>query len=257
MQLCPAPRRHAFTLIELLVVISIIALLIGILLPVLGSARKSAQAIKCLANQRTMGTAFSMYLNDYKFKYPRPRQSGLSGSARSGMWFNALDYYVLQNNPGYSNASSRNYNPFKQDPIYDTFGEDTANTGGNGSRTFKMNDWFTVRDSLTSSNYVWTRDTDIDNTSDTVLLFDGVSIDLGLTINDGGNTAFDGTEPEVGLRHQGAANVLFTDAHASSVNQESSEQPIASLAFTSTSGTYAQWYSEPDDRQELIWRFWD
>lgn len=69
------PRPRGFTLIELLVVISIIALLIGILLPALGAARSNAQWIKCQTNLRSMGQAHAAYGVDYKdykppfFKY--------------------------------------------------------------------------------------------------------------------------------------------------------------------------------------------
>lgn len=55
-----------FTLIELLVVISIISLLISILLPALGAARKSAQAIQCAANQRQVFVAMVTYSQSHK-----------------------------------------------------------------------------------------------------------------------------------------------------------------------------------------------
>src|SRR6185369_6163314 len=56
-----APRTRGFTLVELLVVIAIIALLIGILLPALGGAKKTAKALQCEFNCKGLGQAHHNY----------------------------------------------------------------------------------------------------------------------------------------------------------------------------------------------------
>ncbi len=58
-------RPVGFTLIELLVVISIIALLIGILLPALGAARRTARSMACLSNERQHLIGLNAYATDH------------------------------------------------------------------------------------------------------------------------------------------------------------------------------------------------
>lgn len=62
----PAPTsRTAFTLIELLVVISIIAVLLALLLPALGSARRSSRTIQCVSNMGQMELGHQAYMADH------------------------------------------------------------------------------------------------------------------------------------------------------------------------------------------------
>ncbi|MBI2924288.1 MAG: type II secretion system protein [Verrucomicrobia bacterium] len=59
-----------FTLIELLVVIAVVAILAGLLLPVLGRAKEKGRQTKCLSNEKQIGLAFVMFADENEENYP-------------------------------------------------------------------------------------------------------------------------------------------------------------------------------------------
>ena len=82
-----AQVRSAFTLIELLVVVAIIALLIAILLPSLGQAKRLAKTAACGANLRSIGQGMNIYASQWDGSIP--------GSAYTSSYF----VFCNQNSP--------------------------------------------------------------------------------------------------------------------------------------------------------------
>ena len=65
-------RRNGFTLVELLVVISIIAIIAGLVVPVLLQGRGKAWEVQCLNNLKQIYPAAAAY-SDSKFEFPRDK----------------------------------------------------------------------------------------------------------------------------------------------------------------------------------------
>jgi prepilin-type N-terminal cleavage/methylation domain-containing protein/prepilin-type processing-associated H-X9-DG protein len=142
-------RRSAFTLIELLVVIAIIAILAAILFPVFAQARDKGRQSACLSNTRQIGTAITLYAQDYDETLPRywddssgePRNKGVPPNPNPlGYWHNQIQPYI------------KNYNVFvcpsartKDERLVDT-GEGTPaqrkDLRWRGSGSYGWNFWY-------------------------------------------------------------------------------------------------------------------
>ena len=92
-------NRSAFTLIELLVVIAIIAILAAVLFPVFAQAREKARSISCVSNEKQIGLAILLYVQDYDEHFPPDQYFdagfvGAYGTTHQHVWNQSVQPYI-------------------------------------------------------------------------------------------------------------------------------------------------------------------
>ncbi|MFG0249440.1 MAG: type II secretion system protein [Phycisphaeraceae bacterium JB051] len=203
-------RTTGFTLIELLVVISIISLLISILLPALGAARKRSNQIKCASNVKQIGNSIAMYAMDFDDWIPLADTD--VGNTR---------WWVVLPRLGYMSSPAAFVCPDGQNNLTRTF-DDVDYPTSYGINTAVADISSTPG---TSASYIKQRQfRDFDST-----IKGPVQIPIVLDVRDNdflihphsstSNSPDHATSPpgRINSRHIGTANTLFADMHVKSI----------------------------------------
>ncbi len=229
--------KKAFTLIELLVVIAIIALLMGVLVPVLSAARSQARGVFCSSNLRQLILANAGYATEHHGRYVPAAADIMNSNLKRwhGQRDNKDEPFDLRRSPlvsylgdGQLKECPAKVNFRKGDPWDYNFEDGCGGFGYNrtyiGSRTWQGN---------TSANCrMTTRDTEVGRPANTVMFADTA---MAKTDTDGPyyleysfiQTPYFLTNgrvvkswglasPSIHFRHRGRANIGWVDGHITS-----------------------------------------
>ncbi len=214
--------RRAFTLVELLLVITIIAVLAGLLLPALSSAKANAKQVGCLGNLRQLEVAFQMYTADNRGSLPQNIEFEPENSPFFGT--NSWVYGDMKNRSDATNVAlvkvGELFSYAPQPASYQCPADITAGGGLPRVRSYSMNSWIgsaeMEADEQQTPFRVFRNDRDFAPAMPSAIwvLVDehAATLDDGwflVTMND--------SEPFASLpatRHQNACGINFADGHA-------------------------------------------
>lgn len=117
-------QLRGFTLIELLVTIAIIAILAGLLLPTLATAKRSARFSNCKSNLKQIGLSLTMYVNDFGAYPPAFSVKRNSSTLSIESWADLIEPYST----GHTGAT--NFSAAFRDPIFTCPAGKTGGTYG-------------------------------------------------------------------------------------------------------------------------------
>ncbi|MEM9883056.1 MAG: DUF1559 domain-containing protein [Planctomycetota bacterium] len=260
-----APCFRAFTLIELLVAISIIALLIGLLLPALAGARVAARSTQCKSQLRQLGIAFETYAEAHKGIVPPSlvtgADAGIVGIPAGTRWHTHFLVEWVDSNKLTTTQQAQGIAAEQGDnSIFICPGSDTSVTGTDPfadrlyQNSYGMNAMLNYRTDLLSPPLVpavnnWPRWRAkfkdlyaVRSPTTAMLLIDNKNPSVNDSTSDLTLTAgeYEGNLEVGARRHDGVGNALFVDGHAAGV-------PLEELPHEANGDV------RPDDEIDAFW----